>query len=317
MRKTSWLLLLFLLPVHAEEPKPKPRAEPKPIFLWEAKHETGTAYLFGTIHLPDPRVLKLPTVVQEAIDRSDVVLTEIKMDGAAQAKALSLMMLPRGQSLSEILPAEVKERVGKMLPMAAVNQLKIWALTMNLMLLQAGDMFLSGRQPLDLMIPIEAARAGKEIGGLETVEEQIGIFDKLSNEEQIRMLKQTLDMIDKDKAAGKNSLQEMIGLYLEGDLDSIMKLESVAGEEPTEADKKFMKLILDDRNVHMADRLAERMKKNPGKVWFVAVGAAHYAGDVGVGALLKKKGFEVRRMTRADGVPPRVKETKLEPAGVK
>ena len=50
----------------------------------------------------------------------------------------------------------------------------------------------------------------------------------------------------------------------------------------------------------MADRLAARMKKKPGKVWFVAVGAAHYAGDIGVGELLKKKGFKVRRMKRSE-----------------
>jgi len=305
MHKTWWLLLLFLLAGCEEETskaKAAAAADAKPIFLWEAKHETGTAYLFGTIHLPDPRVLKLPRVVREAFDRSDIVLTEIELDAATQVKMLRAMQLPRGESLKKILPEDVQKRIAKLLPMAAVEKQKVWAVTVNLMLLQAGDLFRSGRLPLDADLPLKAKAAGKTVGALETVEEQIGLFDKMTIEDQIEMLKDTLDLIEKDKASGTNTLHKLVDLYLAGDLEAIMKFETTMGRKPSERDKKFMKLLLDDRNVRMADRLAARMKKDPGHIWFVAVGAAHYHGEVGVGSLLAKKGFKVRRLTRADAV---------------
>jgi uncharacterized protein YbaP (TraB family) len=195
----------------------------------------------------------------------------------------------------------------------------VWALQMNLTIWHARELFKTGLQPMDLAIPIAARLAGKKTDALEKVEEQIGIFDTMTTEDQIEMLVKTLDLIDEDAAAGKNTISDLVDVYLEGDLDAMFKFIASIEGEPTEKDKKFIKLILDDRNVHMADRLAERMKKNPGKVWFVAVGAAHYAGKIGVGELLKKKGFQLRRMTREDTVKPKPKVTQptREPVGAK
>ena len=299
-----WLLLLLLVPACSDEPAKKTAVEaPTPIFLWEAKHETGTAYLFGTIHLPDPRVLKLPRVIDEAFERSDVVLTELDMSPANRMKMQAMMLLPRGEKLSRILPKELQARFEKYLPLAAVDNQKIWAATVTVMMLQAREMFMSGRQPLDLELPLRAKAEGKEVGALEEPEEQIGVFDRLDTEEQIEMLEEALTLLEKDKAEGTNSMHKMVQLYIDGDIDGILKYQTLNGREPTERDKRFMKWILDDRNVHMADRLAERMKKAPGKTWFVAVGAAHYTGAVSVQKLLEEKGFKVRRIVRTDKLP--------------
>ncbi len=314
MPKTIWILLLLLVGCGAQEPVREKTDAPKPIFLWEAKHETGTAYLFGTIHLPDPRVLALPRAVDEAFTASDIVLTELELTPAAQVKMLQMMMLPKGESLTKLLPKETQARLAKRgLPMAAVDKYKVWGLMASLIMLHGREYFGGGRQAIDAVLPARAKREGKQVGALEIPEEQIGVFEKLTTEEQIRMLDDTLTLIEKDVEAGTNSLGEMLDLYLAGDLDAMVNFQALNGRDPTEADKKFMKWILDDRNVHMADRLADRMKKAPGKVWFVAVGAAHYAGPMGVNKLLAKKGFKVRRMTRDD----KIKKREPEAAGAK
>ena len=39
------------------------------------------SHLFGTIHLPDERVLELPSSVERALDDADAVYTEVKLAG--------------------------------------------------------------------------------------------------------------------------------------------------------------------------------------------------------------------------------------------
>ena len=139
--------------------------------------------------------MKLPNVVvQEAIDRSDVILTELKIDSDMQAKAMAMMMLPPGKKLSKMLPEEVQKRVvTKLIPMAAVDNMKVWALTMNLMVLHARELFLSGRQPMDLDDSPRRRRKApaRRSGALENPGGADGnLRGALAIEDQIRMLTQ-------------------------------------------------------------------------------------------------------------------------------
>ena len=68
------------------------RATDKP-FLWRIEG-TAPSYLYGTVHVPDPRVLELPEIVRRAFDASDVFNAEIPLDPATQAGMLARIMLP-------------------------------------------------------------------------------------------------------------------------------------------------------------------------------------------------------------------------------
>src|ERR671927_413740 len=63
------------------------RATDKP-FLWRIDGPVPS-YLYGTVHVPDPRVLELPEVVRKAFDASDVFNAEIPLDPETQAGMLS------------------------------------------------------------------------------------------------------------------------------------------------------------------------------------------------------------------------------------
>jgi len=88
-------------------------------YLWKAKGELGTVYLFGTIHIPSPKVLDLPQAVTDAIAASDIVLTELKLDRDTIAKVQTLMMLPKGETLEDVMPKEDYERIRKKAPRAS------------------------------------------------------------------------------------------------------------------------------------------------------------------------------------------------------
>ena len=80
------------------------QATDKP-FLWRIEGPTPS-YLFGTIHVPDARVLAIPDVVRRAFDASDVFNGELPLDDATRQSADALFRLPQGQTLRTLLGDE-------------------------------------------------------------------------------------------------------------------------------------------------------------------------------------------------------------------
>src|SRR5437773_1181942 len=55
-------------------------------FLWRIEGPVPS-YLYGTIHLPDSRVLDMPEVVRQAIAASDGIFTELPIDATLKVAA--------------------------------------------------------------------------------------------------------------------------------------------------------------------------------------------------------------------------------------
>src|SRR5262245_62311398 len=98
------LIISLVTPISAQI-----RATEKP-FLWRIDGPVPS-YLYGTVHVPDPRVLELPEVVRRALDASDVFDAEIPLDTATQASLMTKVMLPSGQDLRKIVGEDVFARV--------------------------------------------------------------------------------------------------------------------------------------------------------------------------------------------------------------
>ena len=66
------LVAAYAAPAAQETPAPAPQASAPPAapkgspFLWRIEGHGAAAYLYGTIHLPDDRVLSLPDTVERA-----------------------------------------------------------------------------------------------------------------------------------------------------------------------------------------------------------------------------------------------------------
>src|SRR5437868_1070836 len=85
----------------------KPTEKP---FLWRIEGPVPS-YLYGTVHVPDQRVLALPDVVRRAFDASDVFTAEIPLDAATQGALLGKVMLPPGQDLRKIAGEDLFARL--------------------------------------------------------------------------------------------------------------------------------------------------------------------------------------------------------------
>ena len=140
---------------------------------------------------------------------------------------------------------------------------------------------------------MELARASKvPVIALETPASQMKLFDRLSETEQLRFLEDSVDMIE----SGKQNVEvrQIVDAWRTADK---VALEAIAerAEKDTTVSGRFLKtVLLDERNVAIADKLAALLKRADGSV--AAIGVLHLIGPKSVPALMKARGLAVERV---------------------
>lgn len=283
--------------------EPEALGSPGPPFLYVLEGP-ARVFVFGTIHLPDPRIRELPASVWSAHAASDVVLGELDAESMNSVKAATKQFLPKGRRLGDVVPPEVLARLRAYMTArggssAGLERLKpVWA-AVNLGLLDVLPL-LAQHPPMDQTLQVKAKQAEKQYGGLETVDEQLEVFNGLSFEVQAKFLDRTLADLEKARDTGSSPMDALILPYYRGDLGALHG-EVARMQQDGDADvKAFMRRLLEDRNHVMAERLLARIAAEPGKTWFVAVGAGHLSGPEGLLALLEARGYSSRRATREE-----------------
>lgn len=285
-----------------EVPPPAPKNPP---LLWKIEGEgRKPSWIFGTIHLPRPDVATLSASVRDAVDHSDAVYTEIPADMQTMLELTPKMMLSNGRTIEKVigpkltsdLEAELKA-INPSLTLAPLSMLKPWAVAASVPLLE-DQMKYSGVIALDMVIFQRAAMAGKRVGGIETTDEQVAIFEAFSEAEQIDMLSDTVKQMREMREKGVSVSDLLAKLYLAGDLDQLVKelMQLDESAEHPELTKKFLDRLLYRRNTLMAERMVKFLRAEPQTTWFFAVGAGHLQGDKGILADLEKAGFKLTRV---------------------
>jgi uncharacterized protein len=251
----------------------------------------ATSYLVGTMHSEDPRVVGRMEAIAPLIGQVDRVVVEVVPDAVTLLATTAFTLLPARDSLRDLLGRErfaaVERAVRKHgLPAASLDRLKPWAVAVMLGMPVAE----SGRF-LDMEIYLEGQRQGRELAGLETAEEQLGLFDGLPLMDQLALL----DAMVKNSDRLPQDLETLTLAYLAGDLVALDELARAhyADLPPRLADW-FDQALLQDRNRRMAERLLPMLAEGP---LLVAVGALHLAGPTGLVSALATQGFSVERRT--------------------
>ncbi len=276
--------------------------------LWRiSKEGLPDSFLFGTMHVTDPRVLNLPAKAQAAFDNATslVIETTDVLDPAKASAALlkrpELTMFVDGSNLEQLIPdgdlAMVKDELGKRgMPLGAVKTIKPWMLSAMLATPACeAERKNKGIEILDISLATRAKTAGKPVEGLETIEEQIGAMASLPMADHIKGFVETLRLAD----STDDVFETMISLYAEGNTARIMPALNAALEAKTgaaladdlAAKSAFEEKMITNRNIIMADRLPPHLAKGGA---FVAIGALHLPGQSGVIALLGKAGYTVQ-----------------------
>jgi hypothetical protein len=141
-----------------------------------------------------------------------------------------------------------------------------------------------------MRLQAEASERGLPLHGLETVDDQIGLFERLSEPDQIAMLESTVELNDQVEAL----FETMRQAYLARDTAAILSLmQSLqTGYDPVLVET-FTEEMLDRRNVGMVESMQDRLADGRA---FVAVGALHLPGENGILRLLERRGYQVTRL---------------------
>lgn len=268
---------------------PPPGAVPGPA-LWQVADEDTTIYLFGTVHaLPEGKNW-FDGRIERAFNSADELVTEIDVSSAASsAQALqAASALPEGQTLRALMTDENRQQyeaalVGLGLPVEALDKYEPWfaAMTLSLLpLLRSGYQTQSGVE-----LSLNGRAGDKTRGALETIEQQVGLFDTLPQEAQLAFLDGTVEKLDD----ATSTLDAMVAEWLEGDAVALAELLNAELTDPV-----LYERLLTSRNANWAGWIENRLEQ-PGTV-FIAVGAGHLAGAGSVQAQLKDRGLKVRRI---------------------
>lgn len=271
----------------------KPEARPA---LWKVADADTTIYLFGTIHLlPEGLEWQTPALKQ-ALAQSDALVLEAVLgdDPMKQAQALMKLGVSPGQPpLLERVPGDKREQLAGLVkeagvPMAVLDRMETWAaaLTLVAVTFQKMNMGLKAKAGVESVLQASLKGGTKKVSGLETVEQQLGYFDGLSEEAQRTFLLGVLD----DPKGARAEFQAMLEAWRSGDVDAIAR----TFDAETTLSPELREALMTRRNLAWAEWIDKRMDQ-PGTV-LVAVGAGHLAGRDSVQAMLKAKGLKAERV---------------------
>jgi len=254
--------------------------------LWKvSRNDQPPNYIFGTIHVSDPRILSIPEPVITAINQSSSFAMEAVPEMDDLLTLHQLMFYSDDSRLSDLLDEDKFRQAVEILNSynmsdESITRLKPWAayLTMNYPI--------NNSLPLDLVLLEIARQKDMQILGLESITEQLSAFTGLDSTEQIQILLDTLCNYD----LVLHGFEEMIALYLQRDLKGLYAYSFRHTFPEDEVYERLYKKLLIDRNYLMVRRLDGLLSQGS---TFVAIGALHLSGQDGVLALLSREGYTI------------------------
>ncbi|KFB08771.1 TraB/GumN family protein [Nitratireductor basaltis] len=269
--------------------------------LWKVEADgVAPSWLFGTMHVTDPRVLDLPDAAKAAFSEAETIVIETtdvldrKAMMAAMAQQPELMMFTGSEKLTDHL--DDRQQAGlksaledRGIPLQTVIKMKPWMLV-SMASLPSCEMQRQeqGALVLDALLAANAKKEGKAVAGLETMVDQFEAMASLPMEFHIEGLLSTLALGDRID----DVIETMIILYTEGEtgmfwpmMDTVMP-----GDDESAGYATFEEVMVNKRNRSMSETASAFI--NDGGA-FIAVGALHLPGEDGLVALLQERGYRV------------------------
>ncbi len=261
-----------------------PVAEYSSGLLWKVRNKTGqVSYLFGTIHLSDHRVIELSKFVEPYLMSVNNFAMEVLVTAEIPELLSKKMFYFDGRELGDYLEADVFNRTISLLRQHglddyAASRLKPWAAYMTLSVPPAEN-----NVPLDMHLLNRATVHGLSSFGIESIEEQLALFEDLAIEEQVALLTESIC----NYVENQSQIDVMLSTYLEQDLGGLLRLGK---KYQTPVNEELLRRLLDNRNIRMAARIRPWLD---GGDFFIAVGALHLPGAKGLLRILRQQGYEL------------------------
>ncbi len=285
--KSSLLFLLLLLSVSTLDAKS---------LLYKVTSASSTVYILGSMHLARAELYPLKNVIEEAYDRSDVLVVEL--DAQSQASALYMQnamerlgRYPKGKTLRTELSPETYNALKRYtdkagLTLQAMNKMRPWTVMLQLGMAEMQRLGYSPELGIDKHFLDRAKQERKHISALETIQEQMALLSRDDKPYQEKLLRYTLSSMSDTEPM----LNKLSASWKNGDAKAMEKMFLLCIQ-----DDASLKDIYDDlitkRNYKMTMRIEAYLKSD--RDYFVVVGAGHVIGKEGIVDLLEKRGYKV------------------------
>ena len=243
------------------------------------------SYLFGTIHITCNATLE--DDVKKALDETTQIVMELDMDDPSmQMKMMKSIYFKDGKTLKDFVSEEDYKSIDSLfinnmgMPVKMLEKVKPFFLSSMFF----PKMLDCPMQSFELELTKIAKEQEEEIYGLETLEEQIQVFDDIPLEDQyadlVRMAKDNLEY-------DKETFSKMLKLYEEENITAILDMMD---DDTNKTVSEHQDVLLKQRNENWISKISEYAKDQP---TFFGVGAGHLPGKNGVIQLLRNAGYTV------------------------
>ena len=279
----------------------RPAGPPVPL-LWEVADADNRLYLLGSFHLLRADDYPLAPDVDAAYADADALLLELSPRELESAEFGARMRLAArredGRRLDDALGPELAARLrrwrdanGSALGEAAaeLQTYDAWFVGLLVSLTELGRHGLDPALGLDRHLGRRAAADGKPAAGLETGAQQIAFLDGMPAEDQRQLLDEALA-----EAGDPARIDRLHADWRRGDAEALW---TAMGEEMRREHPALYRRMNAERNRAWLPRLEARLAPAAGDAdTLVVVGALHLLGEDGLVALLRGKGYRVRRL---------------------
>jgi uncharacterized protein YbaP (TraB family) len=243
------------------------------------------SYIYGTVHITCDAKLEKPTL--DAIANTAQLYLELDMDDPSmQMTMVQGMMMKDGKTMKSMMSdadykmvdAYFTEKLGMGLGMLGTMKPVILS-TLVLPSLMDCPM-----QSVETELMKVNAEQNKQVLGLESIQEQMAVFDAIPYQVQVdELVKSVRNKFVDDK----KELDKMYATYKTKDVDAMQKMTAESDNKIT---SDYQDDMLNNRNANWIPKIESIVKEKP---TFFGVGAAHLGGEKGVLNLLRKKGYKV------------------------
>lgn len=276
--------------------------------LFRATRGEEVLHLMGTMHLPDPRHAGLMAEAAPLLAQARLVLVEADPESQARLQAEivkrpEFIMITEGPKLNKLLPeAEWRELAARMqahgIPPLFTARFRPWYLAMMLGMPPCATLALKqGEEGLDTQIMAEAQKAGLPLRALEPYDTLFTLFDDLSMEEELEMIRASLQ----SPIPPEDAMVTTVNGYFARETQLMWELNRQQALEAPGADAAAVEaqfalmaeVLMTRRNRAWIPVLTAALAEGPA---FAAFGALHLPGETGVLALLEAEGFHIERL---------------------
>jgi len=268
--------------------EPEPQARPA---MWLVEDADTRIYMLGTMHALPRGTDWDEGKVAGAIRDADELVMELSPAELAAAGEVFRKLAPRKAPLAmeARLSGAALTRYRELEASGSAfggEKFDDWAVMVLMGQRVARNAELSPADGVETGLTAEFEAAGKPIGGLETAEAQLMLFETLGAATQRALLTRAAE-------ESGNAVKEVGALTAAWSRGDVAALDKVINED-VDAVPAARKAIITDRNQRWSAWVKTRMER-PGTA-LMAVGAGHLVGTDGVPAMLEAEGVKVSRV---------------------